>query len=52
MDNLNTNIIEQNRIYKKALTLAMEGLRSIKRYNDNRISGQTIKEVKKILNNK
>ena len=59
MDILDKNIIEQNQIipkeclmYKKALGLAIEGLKNIEVFDNTNISNQTIKEINKILNNK
>ena len=59
MDILDKNIIEQNQIiskeclmHKKALGLAIEGLKNIEVFDNTNISNQTIKEINKILNNK
>tara|TARA_R110002074_G_scaffold390815_1_gene574986 strand:- start:202 stop:381 length:180 start_codon:yes stop_codon:yes gene_type:complete len=59
MDNLNKDILIQNRklerdnlVYKDALSLAMEGLRNLKVYDNTNISCETMREVNKILKSK
>ena len=63
MDNLNNEILQDNQIlskkclvYKKALMLAIEGLKNINNYNTHAnvidLTKQTMKEIDRILDNK
>tara|TARA_R110002096_G_scaffold290901_5_gene485143 strand:+ start:5008 stop:5217 length:210 start_codon:yes stop_codon:yes gene_type:complete len=58
MDNLDKNIMDynlkvsqENKAYRKALGIAMEGLKNIEKFDNTNISELTIREIYKVISN-